>query len=241
MEWDGSGARYSKSGAHSHLIEHILAGDELFLVLAIYSLFLLLFFSLLFLVLAVIVGEVLVFLIETQLIHILLQLFPVLVCEGLGLVIVASVVGTFLRLAVAQRIAYHEVLAVLKEIGESIFGQVLQILNVLLVLRELEAHVHDEGAGDESKYDGPGVGEVFTHLERVDGQEAVPGVVGVDEVVGEEPELEPEVVKHSPEDESQDGGHNEEDQQVETYVPDALLQPHWPEAEAHEGEDHDDH
>ena len=104
-------------------------------------------------------------------------------------------------------------------------------------MAELVAHVNQEAARKQSKDDGADVEHVFTYLEGVHRKEAVSGIVAVDKVIREEPELEAKVIEDTPDDHSKNSSGNKEHEQVETDIPDALLEPERPQSEAHEHED----
>ena len=172
-----------------------------------------------------------------DLVQIFLEFAAILLLEGLltRLRLVVVLLG-----AVAERVANHELLAVLEQVRETMLGEIAQIFEVLLVLAELPRRVHEESAGENAQHIRLEVPHVLTNLKRVEGQEGVSRIVRVNEVVGEEPELETEMVKNTPQDDSRKGRDDEEYEQVETEEVDTLLEPDGPQSEAHECKNADD-
>jgi len=94
--------------------------------------------------------------------------------------------------------ADHKLCSIIIEVAQTVLTEVDQVIPVLLILAELEGHVHNESAGEYPKNDGPEIHHVITNLEGVHGQEAVTGIIAVNKVVGEQPEFETKVVKNTP-------------------------------------------
>ena len=125
----------------------------------------------------------LLFLLLFFFVNVFFQLLLVLLREAL--LDLFGGVTSVLGLSVAESVSNHEVLAILKQVGEAILSEVLEIFNVLFILAELVTHVDDQGARDKSKNNGLNVEHVVSDFEGCDGEEAVSGVVAVHEVVGE--------------------------------------------------------
>lgn len=147
-------------------------------------------------------------------------------------------IGIVLLWIISQGISSdHEFLAVFIEIAQSILTQINQIVPVLFVLAELVGHVNNKRSREQSENHRPKIKHIIADLERVNWEEAVAGVVTINKVIGEQPEFKAEVVEDAPEDQTKDCCDNEEYQQIETDVPDSLLEPEGPKSEAHQHED----
>lgn len=81
---------------------------------------------------------------------------------------------------------------------------------------------------------------VVTDFEGSERPETVPRIIAINKVVGEQPEFKTEMIQDAPYNQSENSSNNEEHKQVETYIPNALLQPHWPQSEAHEHDNNND-
>ena len=128
-------------------------------------------------------------------------------------------------------------MAVFVEVAEAVLAEIDEVIPIFFVLAELVGHVNDKRTRKQSKNNRPEIKHVLTNFKRVNWEEAVTGIVAVNEVVGEQPEFEAEVVEDAPEDQTQNSSGNKENKQVETNVPDSFFEPEWPQAEAHEHDD----
>jgi len=72
----------------------------------------------------------------------------------------------------------------------------------------------------------------------VDRPETVSGIIGVNEIIWEEPKFKTKMIHNDPKNESKNGCDGQKHKQIETAIPYTLLQPHRPKSEAHKSKYH---